>query len=128
QRTGDVTALYGNYRGWAGLGDGFPQAAEGAMWQQEGWDWFDYDKTCRVLATDSGDDPAWMELCIDFVRPDGSRGVYEARVEIERKIETFHTTGDSRSYAYAQYGVSLREISTTQASFEANTHPGQRYP
>ncbi|MFW6075638.1 MAG: sucrase ferredoxin [Chloroflexota bacterium] len=104
---GDVQDLYWHYRGWAGLEAGFPQAAERAMWQREGWDWFEFPKQCTVL--DSGPDdanPQWMSLRVDFTRSDGRAESYLARVEVEREIETVPTTDYPESMVYRQYRVS----------------------
>ncbi len=50
RRDGDPGTLRDYYRGWAGLSDGFLQAAECELWQQQGWTWFDYPKTGEILA------------------------------------------------------------------------------
>jgi len=115
-RSGDVADLRGHYRGWAGLAYGFPQAAERAMWQQEGWTWFDYPKACTVLDQDADDeDPCWMELRVDFTRTDGSQGAYVARIEVTHKIETVPSTDYTEPYAYLQYGVTkLYQTNHTQ--------------
>lgn len=105
QRTGDVAELRGHYRGWAGIEHGFSQAAEREMWQREGWAWFDYAKSCTVLAADGEDDPRWMELRVDFTRPGGIQDRYEARVEIKHKVETTHSTNHTGTYAYPQFVI-----------------------
>lgn len=107
-RGGDVADLRGHYRGWAGAASGFGQAAEGDLWQREGWGWFDYAKTCTVLAQD-GVDPQWMELRFDFVRPDGSQGSFTVRVEITHRVETMPSTDSPKQHAYPQYAVTAVE-------------------
>ena len=105
-RTGDVAALRGYYRGWSGLGHSFAQVAERAMWQQEGWAWFDYAKWGEVLAQDSNEeDPQWAEVRITYTTPDGTVGVYTARVEVTHRIETKYSTEHAETHAYPQYGV-----------------------
>lgn len=116
QRVGDVSALRGHYRGWAGMEDGFMQAAERDMWQREGWAWFDYLKTGTVLAKDtSQEESAWMEVCVQFASSDETvRGAYEARVELHQPVETPHTTGHEGTYAYPQYVVTrLKKVEMT---------------
>ncbi|HXF64362.1 MAG TPA: sucrase ferredoxin [Caldilineaceae bacterium] len=111
-RCGDVAGLRGHYRGWAGMLGGFAQAAECATWQREGWAWFDYAKACRVAAADTDEThPHWMELEIDFVRPGGTQGCYEVRVEIGGQVYTRPHTGRSEAYTYPQYVVTRLESS-----------------
>lgn len=110
-RDGNVHVLPGCYRGWAGLDEGFLQAAECELWQQYGWSWFDFHKSGRVLAQDSGgDQPLWAEVEITFASADGRiAGVYHARVDIEQHIETISSTGSDRTSAYPQYVVKALE-------------------
>jgi hypothetical protein len=107
ERNSDVAALRGHYRGWAGLEDGFMQAAERDMWQREGWDWFSYRRFGSVMAQDTDhEEPTWMEVCIEFASPDNTiQGSYQARVELHQLVETPHTTGHPDSYPYPQYVV-----------------------
>lgn len=106
-RTGDLAALRGHYRGWAGLPEGFLQAAEREMWQREGWAWFGYHKSGELVAqTSDGENPQWAQVRVHFAAPDGGvSGSYEARVEVDRKIETITTTGHPDTYQYPQYRV-----------------------
>lgn len=111
-RRGEVSTLRGHYRGWAGVASGFAQAAEREAWMREGWAWFGYAKSCRVTAADTDDAaPRWMELCIDFTRPDGVQGCYAARVEVGETIRTRPHTNRPEDHAYAQYVVSQFEHS-----------------
>ena len=105
---GPVETLRGHYRGWAGLEDGFLQAAEREMWQAEGWRGLDYHKSGVVLAQDDVDreHPQWADVRVEFASPDGlQRGAYQARVERCASIETEHTTNYPNTYAYPQYRV-----------------------
>ena len=105
-RCGDVADLRGHYRGWAGVADGFVQAAEWAAWQREGWAWFDYAKQGEVLVQDpTGEEPRWAKVQITYTRPDGTTGVFAAHVEITHMIETKPSTDQDRRYAYPQYTV-----------------------
>lgn len=107
---GDVADLRGHYRGWAGIPHGFAQAAERELWQREGWAWFDYAKACTEVARDPDEEnPRWAELCIDFTRPDGVRGSYEVRVEVEGTVETRPSSDDEKTYHYPQYTVTRLE-------------------
>src|SRR5690606_21421331 len=103
--TGDVAALEGHYRGWAGVEDGFMQAAESALWQLHGWDWFKWSKSGEVIAGDDGEQPTWADVRIHYAAPDGETGAYDVRVEIQQHIETIITTGDQRTYNYPQYAA-----------------------
>ncbi|MCC9076509.1 hypothetical protein FKZ61_010355 [Litorilinea aerophila] len=112
-RTGAPAALYGHYRGWAGLPTGFAQAVEREIWQQEGWQWFDYPKACTVLEQDTdGASPRWMVIRMDFRRTDGSSAGYLARVEISHTVETRPSTRGADAYAYPQYEVSWLKLVT----------------
>ncbi|HEX2620467.1 MAG TPA: sucrase ferredoxin [Phototrophicaceae bacterium] len=106
QQSGDVGALYGHYRGWAGLEDGFLQAAERELWMRYGWDWFAADKSGEMIATgDNPEDPEWAEVRIDYMLHGSSEtGSYRARVEVCRRITTSHST-NSDVYPYPQYRV-----------------------
>lgn len=110
KREVDVTALRGHYRGWAGLEHAHAQAAEREIWQCEGWNWFNYLKLATVLARDEAEEPSWMEIRLDYEVPEtGARGAYEARVEVQQRIETIGTTGYERTYPYPQYVVTQLE-------------------
>jgi hypothetical protein len=111
RRAGDVTTLYGHYRGWAGLNGAFLQAAERALWQRYGWDWFNYRKTGTVLAQDLAEEhPAWAEVQIIFELASGALNEAHARVEVQRHIETIPTTDYSETYKYPQYSVRQLEV------------------
>lgn len=99
-RTGDVSGLYDQYRGWAGLESPFLQAAEREAWRREGWAWLDLVKRGATLRQEEG----WAEVRLEFTRPDGSCGAYEARVELSEPILTPHTTGEPE-YPHPQYTV-----------------------
>ena len=105
ERNGDVADLHGYYRGWAGLKAGFVQAAERAVWQREGWPWFDYRKSGEIVAQDSAEEPQWADVCISGVAPDGNERVYHVRVEVERTVETVPSTDHESTHAYLQYVV-----------------------
>lgn len=104
RREGDVSALYSHYRGWAGLANGFMQAAEREMWLREGWDWFHFCKQGEVLVQDDAPTPTWAEIGLMF--DEGRRKQsYWARVEVVQTIDTPHTTGHKEAYPYPQYRV-----------------------
>lgn len=103
---GAVEAVRGNYRGWAGLPEGFLQAAEREMWQREGWHWLGYHKSGSIVAQGDAESSHWADVRVDYAAPDGSaRGAYEARVEVCARIDTEHTTNDPSTYPYPQYRV-----------------------
>lgn len=109
-RSGDVAALEGHYRGWAGVEDGFMQAAESALWQMHGWDWFKWQKSGQIIAADDAEQPSWADVQIRCATPEGKTGVYTVRVEVRQYIETIITTGDERRHNYPQYvtaGITL---------------------
>jgi hypothetical protein len=104
-RDGAVRSLYGHYRGWSALESGFLQAAEREAWMREGWAWLDAKKRGRTLSRDPADTPTWAEVRLEFLRPDGSAGAYEARVEVDDVIETPPSTGHDVPHPYEQYRV-----------------------
>ena len=106
---GPVETLRGHYRGWAGLEDGFLQAAEREMWQREGWHWFETSKSGTILAQDSDvEPPHWADVRIEFATQEAS-GVYEAHVEVYQHVETEHSTNEAQTYPYPQYRVTRLE-------------------
>jgi hypothetical protein len=108
QRSGDVCALYGHYRGWAGLEGSLLQVAEREMWMQFGWDWFTFHKSGQILSqdADNGEEPEWAEIQIDYSSPNGGNsGAYIARVEVRERVSTIHTSGEEEEYPYPQYVV-----------------------
>jgi hypothetical protein len=108
---GDVRALRGHYRGWAGLSGGFIQAAERELWQRYGWEWFGWRKSGQVLAQDADKErPAWAEVEITFTMPNDEVKTARARVEVQRHIETIPTTGYAETYNYPQYVVTALEV------------------
>lgn len=108
RRSGFVSDLRGHYRGWAGVTDGFLQAADCELWQRHGWAWFDYLKAGEVLAQDAtnGADPKWADVRMTYTLPDGSapRAV-DLRVEVTGYVETEPSTGKPNVSAYPQYRV-----------------------
>ncbi len=111
QRTGDVKSLRGHYRGWAGMDAGFLQTAECALWQQHGWDWFDFPKCGEVLAKDSeSGSSGWADVRVRW-SPIGAsfESTTDMRVEVSSTIDTPHTTGNADTYPYPQYRVIARE-------------------
>jgi hypothetical protein len=108
-RTGDLMGLYGHYRGWSGLDGGFLQAAEREVWRREGWAWLDFDKRGVTLARGERvpdlDEPAWERVRLEFRRPDGTAGAYEARVELDTPVVTRGSTASEEDYPYPQYKV-----------------------
>jgi len=107
RQSGDVPALYGHYRGWAGLENGFLQAAERELWMRHSWEWFAYSRSGRIIARDgNAEDPKWAEVQIDYTAPDGTEaGMYAARVEVRKNISTSHSTDSEEEYPYPQYVV-----------------------
>lgn len=106
RRTGEVAALRGHYRGWAGLEGGFLQAAECALWQQHGWAWLDYEKAGEVLAQDDAEDPGWAVVRLRYRAPDTvSERSATLRVEVTHWVETESSTGQAQTRRYPQYRV-----------------------
>jgi hypothetical protein len=106
RQDGDVQALRGHYRGWAGLEDSFLQAAERELWMRHGWAWFSYSKSGRVLSKDTDEEnPAWAEVQLDYTVPDGTQGSCTARVEVHKRIPTIGSTDYEHEYPYPQYVV-----------------------
>ena len=103
QHSGAVRLLEGHYRGWAGVEDGFMQAAEGALWQTHGWDWLNWQKSGQIMAIDDAEQPSWADVQIRYATPQGETGAYSVRVEVRQYIETIVTTGDERRHNYPQF-------------------------
>ncbi|MCU0463372.1 MAG: sucrase ferredoxin [Anaerolineae bacterium] len=110
-RDGEVSALRGHYRGWAGLKSSFLQAAEYELWQRHGWAWFGWDKHGEILAEDDTDpdDPLWADVRITHTTPDGAEVAHVLRVEVRNHVETITTTGYDKTYHYPQYVVTACE-------------------
>ncbi|MGJ3239120.1 MAG: sucrase ferredoxin [Anaerolineae bacterium] len=105
ERAGDVNAVYGHYRGWAGVSYGFAQAMERACLMREGWDWQGYAKRETIIAQDTGDEPQWADVRIDYRTPQGEQGAYLARVRIHKVIVTNTASNAVKESPYAQYIV-----------------------
>lgn len=108
-RAGDISALSGHYRGWAGVAQGFMQAAERACLLREGWSWQYYAKSGEITASDDADEPQWAEVRLSYTTPDGAAGAYRVRVEIENSIITSPASNDTRERAYPQFVVTSLE-------------------
>ena len=110
-RSGDVTALYGCYRGWSGLASGYVQAAERELWQRYGWDWFDYHKSGHVFAESAeGETPGWADVEIAYTNPNTAEtGTWRVRVELASMVETQHSTASDKTYTYPQFVVRVQE-------------------
>jgi hypothetical protein len=107
ERSGDVRDLSGHLRGWAGLVSSQEQAADCALWQQEGWGWLDCARQGSVLDAPAApaDAPVAVPVRIDYTRPDGVQGAYRLRVEVTRTVATRLSTGDDEDYGYPQFAV-----------------------
>jgi hypothetical protein len=109
-RSGAVGDLRGHYRGWAGLESGFLQAAERDLWQMHGWGWFGWAKQGEIVAQDAdAEHPSWAKVRICATALDGTRYVYEMRVEVVRYVATITTTGYENTYNYPQYTITHME-------------------
>lgn len=109
-RRGDVGELHGHYRGWAGMDGGFMQALERQLWQEHGWDWFDYAKAGEIVDQNASDDPQWAEVRLRYMTtPEGPERVVESRIEVSHKIETEHATALDEKLSYPQYQVTQKE-------------------
>jgi hypothetical protein len=106
-RSGEVSDLREHYRGWAGVPNGFAQAAERECWQQHGWQWFDIPRSGTIVSQNAGDDPKWAEVRIRYQRQeDDRRKMYTCRVERIASIKTNPASGKERTRLYPQYRVS----------------------
>lgn len=104
QRNGLPADLRGHYRGWAGLANGFLQAAERELWLREGWRWFDWPRRGEVLAEGGAGASSWADVCF-VVEKNGRQHHYKARVEMQGSIDTIHTTNNEETLSYPQYRV-----------------------
>lgn len=107
QRNGDVSAMRGHYRGWAGVSSGFEQAAECELWQKLGWKCFDYLKSAEVITRNEDvADPKYKDVCISYRVPDSTIiNSQSSRVYVENEIEIISSTGNTHTYPYPQYRV-----------------------
>jgi len=104
KREGDVSALRNFYRGWAGMKDGYQQSAETALWQQFGWEWFDYLKSATVHEKS---DASGAEVRLHYIATLDSEEIStKIAVTETHSIETPHSTNNATAYPYAQYAVS----------------------
>lgn len=104
-RSGDVSAMRGYYRGWAGAENSFEQTIEFTLWQKHGWSWFDYAKRTETLSQDTDtDDPKWGEVRLTYLDPSGDmQQTCEGRVEVYKHIQTPYSTAQETTYDYPQY-------------------------
>lgn len=106
---GDPRDLYANYRGWATLPLPFAQVVEREVWMREGWDWLrckvDAEITAAHQPEHDAEQAAWAEVLLRYERPDGRRGEYRGRVELQRTLHLYHSTKDEHTYPFAQYQV-----------------------
>jgi hypothetical protein len=126
QRSGDVADLAGHLRGWAGLATDYEQAADCALWQREGWAWFDCARQGQILAqteSESGEsasgepvsgEPAAATVRIAYTPPNGAAGAYTAHVAVTHTVVTRHSTAGEGEYGYPQFAVS--EIASSGAT------------
>jgi hypothetical protein len=113
EERGTPRDLYDNYRGWALLAPPLAQVVEREVWMREGWAWLDCQVEAEVVAADEPEDdhakPTWGEVHLHYVRPDGSRGRYEGRVELSRTLDLYGSTKNEKPHAIAQYRVTALE-------------------
>lgn len=108
-RSGSPENLRTHYRGCSAFEHGLMQAAERDIWQREGWDWFNYPKSGRILEQGaSAEEPQWARVQFDFTTPQGAAS-YQARVEVSRRIETEYSSHNTETYAVPQYRVTSLE-------------------
>jgi hypothetical protein len=81
-RTLDVGVAAGLYRGCTGLDDPAVQAAEREILRELGWSWLEHARTGRVVEQTNGR----KRVRLDHIAADGSRGAFEATVEVARVL------------------------------------------
>lgn len=105
-RNGPPDELRNCYIGWAGVEQGYVQAAEREALAREGWDWTTYLKSGRINKMDEVEE--WAHVQIDFVSTDGrTAGSYLATVEVIEHVDGLvgcFSPGQTRDTA--QYRVS----------------------
>ncbi len=116
-KDGTPQELYANYRGWAALSHPFAQVVEREVWMREGWAWWDCQVEAEIVAIDeqAGEQigeqigekarPAWGEVHLHYLRPDGRQGRYEARVEMSHTLDLLGSTKNETTRPFAQYHV-----------------------
>ncbi|MEL6407939.1 MAG: sucrase ferredoxin [Chloroflexota bacterium] len=108
QQTGDVATVSGKYRGWAGVEHGFQQAAEHALWQEHGWDWFNTPRAAETIdqeaVTEEEASPIWADVRLRYLLPDQAQAhVFEGRVTVSHTVSTPPSTDAEKAYPYPQY-------------------------
>ena len=84
-RNSPPNTLRNCYIGWAGVEQGYVQAAEREALIREGWDWTTYRKSGRFIQLDEGEEQAQVQL--DFVSSDEEiAGSYLATVEVVEHV------------------------------------------
>ena len=103
------------YIGWAGVEQGYLQAAEREALVREGWDWTTYLKSGRITQMDEVEE--WAQVQIDFVSTDGRiAGSYLATVEVIEHVDGLVgclSRGQTRDAA--QYRVSRLKRSISRS-------------
>jgi hypothetical protein len=117
-RRGDLEMLLTTaYRGWAAL-DGFTQFVEQRAWLETGWDWLTYRVSGRVTACEGAFDPlrfvyptglesppAWVQVRLEALRPDGSSLAFTGVVERAADASSLGTT-NGEAVTYKQFRLS----------------------
>jgi hypothetical protein len=106
-RDGDVAALRGAYRGWAGHVSVPAQHLEGEILMREGWGWTTCPQQVEMLDDSS---PGTVSLRITALPPGGAPVVYEGTVKEAGPLAVLHST-DGELEDEMQYEVrDLRRV------------------
>ncbi|MEO0563017.1 MAG: sucrase ferredoxin [Chloroflexota bacterium] len=118
RRAGDVKALSGHYRGWAGAQHGFQQAAEHALWQIHSWDWFGTPRAAETISQDDDtENPQWADVRVRYLTPKTlNEHVHEVRVDVSHTVATPPSTDHEKEYPYPQYRVRDGESEISQVA------------
>lgn len=100
-RNGDVAALRGSYRGWAGHASVPAQHLEGEILMREGWVWTTWPHVAEILDASI---PGLISLRITAFPPDSAAVVYEGEVAEAGPRLVLHST-DGEPEDEMQYAV-----------------------
>ncbi|MEM9953674.1 MAG: sucrase ferredoxin [Chloroflexota bacterium] len=108
KRIGDVATVSGKYRGWAGVGHGFEQAAEHTLWQEHGWNWFTIPRIAETIeqevVAEEDASPTWADVRLRYMLPEQTHAhIFEGRVTVSHTLSTIPSTDAEKEYAYPQY-------------------------
>lgn len=81
RREGDPSVVAPHLRGWVGL-DAWGQVVDRDLFAREGWAWLDTPRRGETRRADE----RGADVRLEFLRPDGTIGAFEARVDVTHTV------------------------------------------